>query len=185
MNNLNKSQAISSLEIAEMMETQHREILKKLEGTKNPDGSVRQVGIIPVLTEGKIPVSDYFAQSTYADPSGKENKCYLITRMGCDFLANKFSGRKGILFTARYVKKFHELEDRTKIEHYEPKATSLGEIASYIKVESKILERNGSAPWEIAQMSVQISRQFGLNLPDGLVKRPAFEQTNLLGFSGL
>lgn len=30
--------------------------------------------------------------------------------MGCEFLANKFIGEKGIIFTARYVKKFHEME---------------------------------------------------------------------------
>lgn len=48
-NNGNELQTITTLEIAEMMETEHKEILKKLEGTKNSDGSVRQVGIIPVL----------------------------------------------------------------------------------------------------------------------------------------
>lgn len=31
----NDAQTITTLEIAEMMETEHKEILKKLEGTKN------------------------------------------------------------------------------------------------------------------------------------------------------
>lgn len=107
-------QTISTLEIAEMMETEHYEILKKLEGTTKQDGKVKQVGIIPTLTKGKIPVSDYFIPSSYKDASGKENKCYEVTKLGCDFLANKFTGEKGIIFTALYVKKFNEMEQREK-----------------------------------------------------------------------
>ena len=106
----NNVQTITTLEIAEMMEVEHKEILKKLEGTTKPDGSVKQIGIIPVLTRGNFPLSDYFTLSTYKDASGKENKCYKVTKLGCDFLANKFTGEKGILFTAKYVKRFAELE---------------------------------------------------------------------------
>lgn len=102
---------ITTLEIAEMMEVEHGEILKKLEGTKKPDGSVKQIGIIPVLSKGKIPVADYFRESTYQDAQGKPRKCYNVTRLGCDFLANKFNGEKGILFTAKYVKRFDDMED--------------------------------------------------------------------------
>ena len=59
-------------------------------------------------------VSDYFILSSYKDSSGKENKCYNITKLGCDFLANKFTGEKGILFTAKYVKRFSEMEEQLK-----------------------------------------------------------------------
>lgn len=34
--------------------------------------------------------------------------------MGCEFLANKFTGEKGVLFTAKYIKRFHEMEDMLK-----------------------------------------------------------------------
>lgn len=104
-------QTITTVEIAEMMEVPHYEILKKIDGTYNPDGTVRQIGIIPVLTHGNFPVSDYFIPGIYKDASGKENKCYKATKMGCEFLANKFTGEKGILFTARYVKRFHDMEE--------------------------------------------------------------------------
>ena len=106
----NNTNTITTLEIAEMMELEHWQILRKLEGTKNQDGSTKQVGIIQILTNNKIVVSDYFIPSTYKDASGKENKCYKVTKMGCDFLANKFNGEKGIIFTARYVKRFDEME---------------------------------------------------------------------------
>lgn len=103
-------QTITTVEIAEMMDIKHYQVLEKLEGTKTIKG------IIQTLTDHKIMVSDYFTESTYQDGSGKRNKCYLVTKMGCDFLANKFTGEKGILFTAKYVKRFHEMEDRVRIE---------------------------------------------------------------------
>ncbi|HDK7179777.1 TPA: ORF6C domain-containing protein [Clostridium botulinum] len=101
---------LESREVAQMVEVEHSEILKKLEGTKKADGSIKQIGIIPTMTKGKIPVSNYFIQSTYKDCSGKENKCYLFTKMGCEFIANKFTGEKGIIFTAKYVEKFNKME---------------------------------------------------------------------------
>lgn len=104
-----KDKTISSLEVAEMLEIEHKEILKKLEGTTKPDGTVKQIGIISILTKGNFPLSDYFILSSYKDSSGKENKCYKVTKIGCDFLANKFTGEKGILFTAKYVKRFSDM----------------------------------------------------------------------------
>lgn len=101
-----KIQTITTLEIAEMMDIRHQKVIEKLEGTK--DGTVK--GVINVLTEHNFVLSDYFLLSSYKDASGKENKCYEVTKLGCDFLANKFTGEKGILFTARYVKRFDEME---------------------------------------------------------------------------
>ena len=71
IDNADRVQTITTLEIAEMMEVEHKEILKKLEGTTKPDGSVKQIGIIPTLTKGNFPLSDYFIPSSYKDASGK------------------------------------------------------------------------------------------------------------------
>ena len=95
---------IPSYEVAEMMSRTHAKVLRMLEGGSGV------VGIIPTLTEAKTGVSDYFIESTYKDASGKQNKCYECTKMGCELLANKMTGEKGILFTARYVKKFNDME---------------------------------------------------------------------------
>lgn len=103
-----EQKTITSVEVAEMMEVNHWEVLRKLEGTD------KVKGIIPVMTGNKIVVSDYFVPSTYTDSSGKENKCYDITKIGCDFLANKFTGEKGIVFTAKYVKRFRDMEEVIK-----------------------------------------------------------------------
>ena len=101
MNDINpkKITTITTLEVAEMLGTRHYKILEKLDGTK--DGKTK--GIIEILTAHDFVVSDYFMLSTYKDKSGKENRCYLVTKLGCNFLANKFTGEKGIIFTAKYA----------------------------------------------------------------------------------
>ena len=87
MNDLRKN-TITTLEVAQMMEVEHSDILKKLEGRKD------RKGYLKIMTEGQMPVSDYFILSSYRDASGKENKCYEVTKLGCDFLANKSTGEK-------------------------------------------------------------------------------------------
>lgn len=101
-------QTITTLEIAEMMEVKHWQILRKLDGTK------KVKGIIQILSDNKIVVADFFQESSYKDEQGKERPCYKVTKLGCDFLANKFNGEKGIVFTARYVKRFADMEEAIK-----------------------------------------------------------------------
>ena len=101
---------IDSREVAKMLESNHYKILEKIEGTK--DGKTK--GIIPILVAYDFVVSNYFIESSYKDKSGKENKCYLCTKLGCDFLANKFTGEKGILFTTKYVERFNQMEEELK-----------------------------------------------------------------------
>lgn len=101
-------QTITTLEIAEMMETEHSKILRKLEGDET------HKGIISVMSKAHLGVAEFFQEGTYLDIQGKHRKCYNVTKLGCDFLANKFSGEKGILFTARYVKRFREMEEQVK-----------------------------------------------------------------------
>lgn len=99
-----KKPTIDSREVAEMIGIQHKELLRKLEGGKD------RKGYIEILTQHQMAPSDYFIESCYKDESGKLNKCYNFTKMGCEFIANKFTGEKGILFTAKYVKRFNDME---------------------------------------------------------------------------
>ena len=73
-------------------------------------GKADRKGIIQVLNEVQMDVVDYFIESTYVDKKGETRKCYECTKMGCEMLANKMTGEKGIIFTAKYVKKFNEME---------------------------------------------------------------------------
>lgn len=104
----NKEQTITTLEIAEMMETEHWKVLRKL-GGRTKEGR-HERGYIEILNDNQMVVSDYFIPSTYQDAKGENRPCYKVTKLGCDFLANKFTGEKGILFTARYVKRFNEMD---------------------------------------------------------------------------
>ena len=97
---------IDSREVAEMMGRTHSDIMKMIQG------SGKNLGIIPVLLKGNFHVSEYFIESSFKDASGKSNKCYLVTKLGCEMLGNKQQGEKGILFTTKYVERFNEYEKR-------------------------------------------------------------------------
>jgi len=99
-----KRVTLDSREISEIVEMDHWELLRKLEGSKD------RKGYIQILSDNQMVVADYFIKSSYIDVQGKERPCYLFTKMGCEFIANKFTGEKGVLFTAKYVKKFNEME---------------------------------------------------------------------------
>lgn len=118
----NKVQTITTLEIAEMMETEHWKVLRKLDGQEKEGKHI--MGYVDILNDNNIVVDDYFEKSSYIDAKGEERPCYNVTKLGCDFLANKFTGEKGILFTARYVKRFEEMENN--IKKYENGAITQG-----------------------------------------------------------
>ena len=109
---LNNSKTLDSREVAEMLGKSHGDLLKDIQG------SGKKLGIIPTLTKGNFPVVDYFIESSYKDAKGETRKCYLVTKMGCEMLGNKLQGEKGILFTAKYVKRFNQMEQA--IEELQP-----------------------------------------------------------------
>ena len=92
-------QTLTSLEVAGMVEKQHNELLK----------DIRRY--VEQLREGKIPQSDFFVESTYQNSQNKTMPCYNVTKRGCEFIANKLTGVKGAVFTARYINRFHDMEE--------------------------------------------------------------------------
>ncbi len=97
-------ETLPSYQVAEMMEKKHYEVLKMIHGTSD------RRGIIEVLNDVQMDVAEYFIESTYIDSKGEERPCYECTKMGCDLLANKMTGDKGIIFTAKYVKAFNDMQ---------------------------------------------------------------------------
>lgn len=98
---------IDSREVAEMLGKEHEYILEMIQGRKG------KLGIIPVLENANLAVSNYFIPSAYKAGT-REYKCYLVTKMGCELLGNKQQGEKGILFTAKYVERFNKMEEALK-----------------------------------------------------------------------
>lgn len=97
MKQLNRT--IDSREVAEMIGKQHKELLR----------DIRRY--IPVLTGANLRSSDYFIPSEYIDNKNEPRPRYLVTKIGCDLAGNKLQGTKGIEFTAKYVKRFSEMEN--------------------------------------------------------------------------
>ena len=100
----NQLATIDSREVAEMLGKEHKHILQYIEGNKDV------VGIRPVLESQGLVSQKYFIPSTYSSGT-REYKCYLVTKMGCELLGNKQQGERGILFTAKYVERFNEMEE--------------------------------------------------------------------------
>lgn len=105
---------LDSREVAKMMGKEHKEILQYLEGRYDKNGKEKVTSIIKVLLSEHVHLANYFIESSYKDASGKTNKCYLCTKMGCELLGNKMKGEKGILFTAKYVERFNQMEEALK-----------------------------------------------------------------------
>lgn len=107
MNNLNIL-TLDSREVAKMIAKNHAHVLRDLEV------------YCKYFTESNFGFSDFWELSSYQDVTGRTLKCYQITKKGCEFLAHKMTGKKGALFTASYINRFHEMEEELR----------LGEISS-------------------------------------------------------
>lgn len=94
---------VDSREVAEMVGKRHDHLLRDIKGY------LEVLEINP-----KLGASNFFVESTYIDTANREKPCYLLTKKGCDMVANKMTGEKGILFTAEYVTKFEEMEKQIK-----------------------------------------------------------------------
>ena len=83
---------------------------------KRHDHLVRDIdGYIEVLNQNpNLGADNFFVESSYTAGTGKAYKCYLLTKKGCDMVANKMTGEKGILFTATYINQFYEMEQKLK-----------------------------------------------------------------------
>lgn len=71
---------------------------------------------IEQLGESKIGHTDFFTESTYKTEQNKTMPCYLVTKKGCEFIAHKLTGVKGTEFTAKYINRFHEMEDKIQYQ---------------------------------------------------------------------
>ncbi|MCE0776489.1 Rha family transcriptional regulator, partial [Clostridioides difficile] len=94
---------VESREVAELIEKKHDNLLRDIRGYKK------------ILEDSSnLKSQDFFIESTYINTQNKIQPCYLLTKKGCDMVANKMTGEKGIIFTAIYVTKFEEMERELK-----------------------------------------------------------------------
>lgn len=163
----NIGNVLTSMEVAQMVDKKHYDLLKDIRRYTSQ------------LGEGKISVSDFFSESTYTTEQNKTVACYLVTKKGCEFIAHKLTGQKGTEFTARYINRFHEMENQIAVS-VSPAEISLGELASYLKIMDKIAFRQNLAPHKIAANFKKVSAQFGVELTEDFVRVPEYEQLSLV-----
>lgn len=155
-----------------MMGTDHKTILQKLEGANRKEKHTD--GIIEILNRLNLQPVEFFEKSVYEDAKGEKRPCYKCTRKGCEFLAHKFNGEKGIQFTAEYINRFHSME--SKILSSAPAVLSEDDIDILTeKVAGKLLEKSrentgiesdsiyseyGSSQYEVAEeYTIEIRKQ--------------------------
>lgn len=99
-----------SREVAEMVGKRHDHLLRDIG---------RYIKVLGESGDPKIGESSFFCESTYINEQNKNQPCYCITRQGCDLIAHKLTGDKGILFSASYINRFYEME-RTILDRQSP-----------------------------------------------------------------
>lgn len=95
---MNGQQTIDSRLVAEALEMQHKNLLQKIRGYED------------ILEGSKFSSRQFFIPSSYLSEQNKELSCYMLTKKGCEMVANKMTGEKGVIFTAMYVDAFNDME---------------------------------------------------------------------------
>jgi len=132
---------IDSREVAEVIDKQHKNLLRDIRGYLTIiEGKRGQLNFEP---------SDFFVESTFVNEQNKEMPCYLISKMGCEMVANKLTGEKGVLFTAAYVAKFNEMETTEKAKFYILNTSKLGEFNATARIVVNAMKSAGANPQHI------------------------------------
>lgn len=97
--NFNDTEVVDSRDVAEMTNVRHADLIEKI------------TGYMKHLANGNFRSLDFFIPNTYKDAQDKPRPCYLLTKKGCDMVANKMTGEKGVLFTAAYVSAFEKMRE--------------------------------------------------------------------------
>ena len=102
--NFNDAEVVDSRDVAEWTDRNHKDLLRDIRGY------IEVMEKSDEISQRKIAPSDFFIESTF-ERRGKHYPCYLLTKKGCDMVANKMTGEKGVLFTAAYVSAFEKMRE--------------------------------------------------------------------------
>ena len=105
LTNVNGMEAVDSRQVAEATGKNHANMMREIRT------------YCGYLGEINIDCTDFFIESTYTTEQNKTMPCYLVTRKGCEMIANKMTGQKGVAFTALYINAFHKMEQKIA-KHY-------------------------------------------------------------------
>ncbi len=154
-------QVIDSRDVAQMVGRNHNELLK----------SIRTYA--QYLREGEIAQSDFFIESIYLNAQNHEMPNFLITKKGCDMIANKTTGKKGVLFTAAYVSAFEEMRQAlaTPRKAQFPDGVSLTGLASLLRITRRAILDAGGTPQDVCGMIKETFEAVNFPVPSTLTKQ--------------
>ncbi|MDW4443381.1 Rha family transcriptional regulator [Staphylococcus saprophyticus] len=129
---------VDSREVAEMVKKRHANLVRDIENYQE------------VLNQNsKLSSDDYFIENTYQAGTGKQYKNYLLTKKGCDMVANKMTGAKGTLFTAMYVDAFHKMDEHIKQSQLNVPQTPMQALEMMFSVQKEQQEFNQRIETEV------------------------------------
>lgn len=107
---------MDSRRVAVLIEKRHAHLIRDIRRYAEVIDANPKLGSLNSEQKPDLVSGDFFILSSYEDSQGKSRPCYMLTKQGCEMVANKMTGDKGILFTAMYVSRFNEMEEILKNE---------------------------------------------------------------------
>ncbi len=125
----NEIQTLTSMEVAQMVGKEHKKLLRDIRVYCGQlDGA--NIGLV-----------DFFKESTYVDGKGESRPCFMVTKKGCEFIAHKLTGQKGTEFTARYINRFHEIENKIDgVAELEISTAQIQKLMCFIESHQQFME---------------------------------------------
>ena len=154
-------QVIDSRGVAQMVGRNHNELLK----------SIRTYS--QYLREGEIAQSDFFIESSYLNAQNHEMPNFLITKKGCDMIANKTTGKKGVLFTAAYVTAFEEMRQALTAPTHPalPDGVTFSSAVGFMRLTRRVMLDMGASPFDVGMMIKQTCEAISFPVPPALSKQ--------------
>lgn len=100
----NNNVVVSSRQIAEHFEKEHKNVVRDIE----------------VLKKDLLKIELIFFETDYTDTYGRTQKQYLMTRDGFTFLAMRFTGSKALQWQIKYIAAFNKMEKQLKEQAQQP-----------------------------------------------------------------
>ncbi|MBK5497438.1 Rha family transcriptional regulator [Peribacillus sp. TH14] len=131
---------VDSREVAEMVGKKHAHLLRDIAVYKD---------VIDINQNPNLDSANFFIESYYMNDNNQKYSRFLLTRKGCHMVANKMTGEKGVLFTAAYVTKFEEMENKLKGPRV---LTAKEQLKASMKLSLETSEEVGVLKEEVAEI---------------------------------
>lgn len=105
INNDNGTLTVSSLQVAEDFEKEHRSILRAIDDLKSEVDPAQNCASL-------------FIESSYVHPKNKQtHRCYNLTRDGFSLLVMGFTGKKALEWKLKYIEAFNLMEQKIREQY--------------------------------------------------------------------